>query len=76
MIGVLLVNFSFSKKLVGLLSESDVLSRVFPGSFPHFAHFLILSCGLEITVHSVQQRITPYGMHPQEHSRSGARMFP
>lgn len=39
-LGVVLVNFSFSKKLVGFLSKPDVLSRVFPDSFPHLGHFL------------------------------------
>ena len=38
-IGLLLVDFSFSKKPVGFLSKPDVFSRVVPDGFSQLAHF-------------------------------------
>ena len=38
-IGLVLVDFAFSKKPVGFLSKPDVFSRVGPDSFSRLAHF-------------------------------------
>ncbi len=38
-IGLLLVDFSFSKKPAGFVSKLDVFSRVLPDSFSQLAHF-------------------------------------
>ena len=47
-IGLLLVDFSFSKKPAGFLSKPDVFSRVLPDRSLQLAHFPILSCAQRI----------------------------